>query len=62
MTGYVSLRPPVPPKGRVLACTGCREPVLVYEAPAGWIDAGSYLCVACAPITTAGALLEELAR
>ncbi len=59
---FVSLKPPVPPPGRVLTCTGCREPVMVYEAPAGWIDASSYLCVACTPIVTAGALLEELAR
>ncbi len=62
MSGYVSLKPPVPPAGRVLTCTGCREPVEVYEAPAGWIDAGSYLCVECDPPVSAGALLEELAQ
>ncbi len=59
---FVNLKPPTPPKGRVLTCTGCRELVEVYEAPAGWIDADEYLCVECDPPVSAGALLEELAR
>ncbi len=57
---FVNLKPPVPPKGRVLTCTGCREPVEVYEAPADWISASEYECVACSPATSASVLLDEI--
>ncbi len=60
MSSFVNLKPPTPPKGRVLTCTGCLELVMVYEAPAGWIDAGSYLCVECDPPVSATVLLDQL--
>ncbi len=60
MSGFVNLKPPVPPKGRVLTCTGCGEPVEVYEAPAGWISADEYECVSCAPAVSASVLLVEI--